>query len=596
MKSQYPEAVKAIQNWIEKSKLPIKNSLPSARLLGEQIGFSRTITGLACNVLISNGFLSRKGYKLFVNPKVQANTPIDGIVYVVSYWDGFIKVAGRILTERGIKYRGVILSHTKNRNPSLALSKIFAQKPAGVILWMPFWIPGLERALEPEKTPIAICTNAVPITAKLNIIGMDLYRTTEIALKHLFDIGHRQIALLMDSNPSCDSQECAEYYRNVCLKLNLKQSALNNCLIPPHNQSKALKTLMEYRKHHPEVTALFCLHGTQRIPQKIFQVPNELSIISCFEFTDAEKNHPPMTTVGINLDGEYDALLACTEIISQIQEIQLGLPRKNPHKILLVPSLTIRDSTKAIIPSNQDSSKIQNKIEKLPRQISPWESWRKSYSSLLTGNHQWKQFDLTQQANHSMTQEHGWLGADPLLHFASGARLIHGVPFEVIQEKRNRGKSVITFQSPHTHSSGKNKLPSSIELPVNDRVQALYFLHGCGWVEDEAFAEYIIHFKTKKSVKIPLIPIGLSKIPSRKRSASLQPNIQDWWHEFKPQDFAHAMYATVFNPENPQEYERTLYTLEWINPRPKDEVSFIEVKVDPKAGPALALIAVTALQ
>ena len=55
------------------------------------------------------------------------------------------------------------------------------------------------------------------------------------------------------------------------------------------------------------------------------------------------------------------------------------------------------------------------------------------------------------------------------------------------------------------------------------------------------------------------------------------------------------MHAIVFNQADPTEYERYLYTLEWINPRPKDEVDFIEIRVNPKAGPTLALIAITAL-
>lgn len=80
-----------------------------------------------------------------------------------------------------------------------------------------------------------------------------------------------------------------------------------------------------------------------------------------------------------------------------------------------------------------------------------------------------------------------------------------------------------------------------------------------------------------------------------KQSGGLKPNLQDWWPEYEPQAFPHAMYATIFNPADTLAYERTLYTLEWINPRPKEEISRIEVRVNPDAGPALALIAVTAL-
>jgi hypothetical protein len=51
----------------------------------------------------------------------------------------------------------------------------------------------------------------------------------------------------------------------------------------------------------------------------------------------------------------------------------------------------------------------------------------------------------------------------------------------------------------------------------------------------------------------------------------------------------------VFNRAEPGIHERLLYSLEWINPEPEEEIATIEVRVDPKAGPTLALIAITAL-
>ena len=594
MKIQYHDAARAIQNWIAKQKLQPGERLPPARLLSEQIGFRQSTTELACNFLIVRRILNRTGYKLILSNPLPAS-PVNSMVYVVSYWEGFIPIVGRILTERGMKYRGEVLSEFKNKNPIPALSKIFAEKPAGVILWMPQWYDGLETTLQSEKTPIAICADGAPLNVNLNIGGMDLYRGTEKALKYLHDLGHRQIAVLNIFNPTGNDLEITEHYRSICLKLNLKQSASNLWLLPSLTEDIALKTLQKHRKLHPTVTALFTTSVFIRFLPKNFNIPNELSVICLYDFANSEKHKPPITTVGIPTDGKYSSLWACTEIISHIQAIQLERPLPPPHQTLFVPTLTIRGSTKAIPPSDQAPTKARNKIEPKPTRISPWESWRKSYPSLQTGEHQWKQLNLTQFANHSMTKEHGWLGADPLLYFPPGSRLIHGVPFEVIHEKRNQGKSVITFQSPHAHSTGKNQLPISVQLPVDDCVKALYFLHGCGWGENTSFAEYIIHFKTRKTIKIPLIPLGSPQTSTRKRPTSLKPNIQDWWPGFKPQDFPHAMYVTVFNPENPQEYECNLYTLEWINPLPHEEVNFIEVRVDPKAGPTLALIAVTAL-
>ena len=194
-----------------------------------------------------------------------------------------------------------------------------------------------------------------------------------------------------------------------------------------------------------------------------------------------------------------------------------------------------------------------------------------------------------------MTREHGWLGGEPLLHFSPGLRSIHGVPFQVIEERRNSGRAVVTFRSPQTHSTKGKELPTAVKIPVGGRVKALYFLHGCAVAKPVPFAEYIMHFNTGKKARIPLIPRGASSRRAHRRNGKLKPNLQDWWQGFEQQDFPHAFHATIFNPVDPEDYERTLYSLEWINRWPEQEVSHIEVRVDPKAGPTLALIAVTAL-
>ena len=399
--------------------------------------------------------------------------------------------------------------------------------------------------------------------------------------------------ILHNSDQDSHNRTLVDSFRKICLGLDLKRSASNIWELQFKTQSKNQKTLLDYRKRNPEVTALFCTGSDfSDLVIQTFRVPEELSVINLFSSSNEHRRF--LTTVEIPLSDYRNILWACTEIISLIQTVEMGLPEKIPMQTFFMPSLMVRSSTRAITPKDQFPTKTPNKMETTPN-INLWGSWQKSYSSLKKGNHQWHQLDLKQLANHSMTKEHGWLGRDPLLHFPPGLRQVHGVPFEVIHENRNHGNSVITFKSPYTHSTKNNKLPVSVQCPVKGCYSALYFLHGCGWGEaDKPSAKYIIHFKTKKIVTIPLIPIGPFQNPPPKRSASLQPNIQDWWSDLKPQDFPHAMYATVFNPANPPEYQRTLYTLEWINPRPKEEISFIEIQVDPKAGPTLALIAITA--
>ena len=469
--------------------------------------------------------------------------------------------------------------------------KIFAEKPAGVILWIPSWDKCF-KPLESEEIPMVICSDSTTEELNLHLASSDYFRGVEKAILHLWDRGHRHIAHITTTKKSTHQLEIADHYRKVCLKMGLKKSAATIWEAQEKSEEGYLSLMKERHQQHPEVTALFAVCNIVALATKIFRVPEDLSVVGILD--EIKTCRVPLTTIAFSDGAESSSLWACTNLISQIQTITLGLPPKPPRHILFVPDLIIRKSTRALTPSESRVKKPDHKAEQ--GRLSPWETWRKTYPFLKkTGFHKWFQLDLTKSANHSMIKEHGWLGADPLLHFEPGLRSIHGIPFQVIDERRNEGRAVMTFRSPQTHTGNQKTLPIKAKFPLDCTVKALYFLHGCGFAKPVSFAEYIMHFKNGKNETVQLIPIGISPELARKRLGKLKPNIQDWWVEFEQQDFPHSMHAIVFNQADPTEYERYLYTLEWINPRPKDEVDFIEIRVNPKAGPTLALIAITAL-
>ena len=409
-----------------------------------------------------------------------------------------------------------------------------------------------------------------------------------MSVRHLVEHGHRDIAFACDMTPWNNHQEDFEDYRKVCLQFNLKSSASTIWKVDLEIETEARSTLIKYHKEYPDVTAILAHDRLAVHAMKTFQVPKNLSVISLYGPQDSAA-----TTVELRNTEHTVYLWTCTQLIAQIQNLQSGLPAVPPFHTLFVPDLIDRGTTRTLPQKTNLAEKIRS--HENARQ-SPWDSWRKTYPFCKNSNsNNWVQIDLTHLTNHSMTKEHGWLGKDPLLHFRPGQRSMHGVPFQVIDERHNEGCAVVTFRSPRTHTTGQKKLPTKVNIPIGRCVRALYFLHGCGFARPVPFAKYTMHFKNGKSANIPLIPIGSSLAQARKQLGKLKPNIQDWWLGFEQQDFPHAKYATVYDPANPTEYERTLYTLEWINPDPQEEVSHIEIRVDPKAGPTLALIAVTAL-
>jgi hypothetical protein len=78
MKPQFPEAVSAIRRWVASRKLGPGSRLPSTRRLGEEIGFSRLTTGLACHILVATGELYRQGYQLYYGTRAATRPPVAG--------------------------------------------------------------------------------------------------------------------------------------------------------------------------------------------------------------------------------------------------------------------------------------------------------------------------------------------------------------------------------------------------------------------------------------------------------------------------------------------------------------------------------------
>ena len=590
MRSQYPAAVQAIRDKILRENLKQGTRLPSTKVLADELLFNQAAIVRACNVLISGGTLFREGYKLRVGSNGSSSSKVPGVIDVVSYEDVGRGIA-RLLEEQGINYRLTELSWRKQPSPDPVLEKIFARKPAGVIFWTSALDPSTISLLEAQKIPMVICADGYHLP-KWSSVRTDAYRGAEQAIQHLYELGHRQIAHVALCRSTAD-EEKAECFRTMCLKLNLRSSSSRIWKAEVVEATAVQNTVSAGLKRHPGVTAVFCDDQAGVWITERFAVPQKLSVVGFGAGAATMESHPPLTTVG-NLDGSCIVSWACMEMISQLRIEQSGRPAKPPTQAVFIPGLIVRKSTQALNEQNVVPEITSN--PPLPKS-DPEASWQNAYPFLKkNSSDNWLQLDLSKLANHSITRQHGWLGAEPLEHFPPGLRFIHGVPFHVLNEDNNDGRAVVTFRSPHSHSASKKLLPTRIEVKLNSRVKALYFLHGCGYAKPIRFADYIMHDKTGGLSRVPLIPLGPARRMALDQLGDMKPNLQDWWrHPYEHVDFPHAHHVTVFDPADPKAYQRSLYSLEWINPQPQNEIRSIEVRVDATAGPALALIAISAL-
>ena len=586
VKTQYPLAARALQDLIHRKQIRRGALLPATKVLAPELGFTPVVIQKACQVLVARGVLDRVGYKLIV----RVDEPVRSLqrpVHVVAYQSAFGEIAGRLLTERGISHRVIQASYVQYPRLAPLWTEIMAQKPGGIILGHPAPDPEGRNLIRSAGVPVVVCGSEYGMSDAS--ASLDVYRGTEAALRHLTELGHKHIADV--ASFEYGHQELAECYRLVCHKLKIRCAA-PSIWRPKVSSVEALGETMRLRhRQYPGVTALYCDVKVGLLATQLFRVPDELSVVSWGDLGTAE-SRPALTTIELG-DPECLARWACAEIISQMEAIDFRGPRPKATHAFFTPRLVLRESTRASANREVVPRPIPGPT---PSMFAPAETWHKVYPHLKRlSSTEWLPLDLSRLANHSLTRRNGWLGAEPLEHFPPGLRSIHGVPFQILDEERNEGRAVITFRSPHAHSSKGKLLPVQARLRLNSRVKALYFLHGCGWASPSPFAEYRIYYRRGDYYSTILQPLGLSGRNARKSVNGHCPNVQDWWPGNRQIHFPHAHYVTIFDPADPTIYERTLYSLEWINPRPEEDVKFIQVRVDPRAGPTLALVAVTAL-
>ena len=164
--------------------------------------------------------------------------------------------------------------------------------------------------------------------------------------------------------------------------------------------------------------------------------------------------------------------------------------------------------------------------------------------------------------------------------FKPGILTTAGIPFRIIDEKKNNGKACFVLKGgPKTWV---NFLPASTEeIPVNRKVRKLYFLLTSKWTpKNETFANIEI-IKTTQGIGVvskQVVPI-VGWV-----------NVGDWWYGGSVSDAANG---PSFDSGSGHQYQS--YVVEWVDPEPQNPVSTIQFSSTGKNGCPI-IIAVTAME
>lgn len=210
-------------------------------------------------------------------------------------------------------------------------------------------IIGIDTKLEHDlPVPVVAVAGHKTIPGITNVI-LDHNRAAELALKHLYQLGHRDIAFMRGQTYSSDSEarwasilKCAA---NLGLRVNPELTIhLELDITSPELGYPPVRKLLQKGRHF---TAIFgfndmaAIGAMRAIHEAGLRVPEDVSVVGFDDIEHASFHTPSLTTVRQPLHNM--GKLAAETLLNQIQNPNAPT---NPE-ILVKPQLMARESTRA---------------------------------------------------------------------------------------------------------------------------------------------------------------------------------------------------------------------------------------------------------
>jgi LacI family transcriptional regulator len=185
-------------------------------------------------------------------------------------------------------------------------------------------------------------------------VMLDHNTAARMALRHLYDLGHRRIAFMKGQRYSLDSEARWESIVSIAQEIGITVRPelcifLEENLWSPRLGYPPVRDLLSRTR---DFTALFCFNDTsaigaiRAIQDAGLTCPNDISVIGFDDIVVAEYFNPRLTTVRQPL---YKMGAAAAELL--IKRIQ-SPDDPYPHDVWFEPELIVRESTMSILQSS----------------------------------------------------------------------------------------------------------------------------------------------------------------------------------------------------------------------------------------------------
>ncbi|MBI1350604.1 MAG: substrate-binding domain-containing protein [Actinomycetales bacterium] len=194
-----------------------------------------------------------------------------------------------------------------------------------------------------SRFPIVLI-NRVTESIQLPSVAADDQHGIRLAVDHVYDMGHREIAHLAGPKWSSTGHERAQAFNRVMRELGLSV-AKRNVAVTAWNIEEAKETAMGMLARDPRITAIVAANDQLAIGvieaarERRLRIPRDLSVIGYNDMPFMDLVDPPLTTIRVpqhEIGSEAARLL-----LSHLAE-EGGTPVK---QVRLTPELVVRAST-----------------------------------------------------------------------------------------------------------------------------------------------------------------------------------------------------------------------------------------------------------
>lgn len=204
----------------------------------------------------------------------------------------------------------------------------------------------IDTALQhPLPLPVVAVANHRKIEGVTNIV-LDHRRAAELALRHLYQLGHRQIAFMRGQTFSSDSEDRWKSFMAVAKELRLEVDPelvirLELNLSSPELGYPVAQRLLEKKRPFTalvsfnDVAAIGAIRGFQ---DHHLRVPEDVSVVGFDDIQGAAFHNPSLTTIRQPL---HKMGVAATRLLLD----RLAGKKDHPEQVAIVPELIIREST-----------------------------------------------------------------------------------------------------------------------------------------------------------------------------------------------------------------------------------------------------------